>query len=427
MLFRILARVFSVKSTMDFYFCFICDKISIIEKEYRKFLIYVIKLLIFKPLVKVFNFIFINLTLIFFIIQILSKALAIFLRLIFIIYPLNSFYFFYLFLKPDHQYLCIEFVIMFFDSYILFLKYKLKCILLYIKHAIIDLFEDIINYSDHLYLKYFYSIDNTKIYRPITVNKTKLYGSFAVEYESWEYEEYKNNFQKVPAPDLQVYYPMRFAMASVMIRITGVVLAVCLLLILIFNFTNIFIIGDGNFHEFRRSLQYKFVQFVQRGVFDHIKYGDFEKYNTSTYWSTVKLVSIIFFTFARVCLNYLIFDAYIRFELVEIFKFKYLILNFFYNFFIYVFIYTLPLHLYYVVYHSYKIIYITTYIGRFIDFLKEGIKRFIQFLVPLLKRFWNFAYLVATIEEPPVDDKKYAIMKDKFIKELKEKIKKFDF
>jgi hypothetical protein len=41
-----------------------------------------------------------------------------------------------------------------------------------------------------------------------------------------EYQEYRDSFEKIPGPDLNVYYPMRFALSSVMIRLTGVILSI---------------------------------------------------------------------------------------------------------------------------------------------------------------------------------------------------------
>jgi hypothetical protein len=102
----------------------------------------------------------------------------------------------------------------------------------------------------------------------------------------------------------------------------------------------------------------------------------------------------------------LFFDAYIRFGLIEVFKIKYLILNFFYNFFIYIFIIVLPIHFYYVVYHAYKIISISKYLGYIFDYFKEIIKYFLRMLIIVLKKIWGVIYLIATVEEPDVHAQK---------------------
>jgi hypothetical protein len=75
-----------------------------------------------------------------------------------------------------------------------------------------------------------------------------------------EYQDYLDSFDKNPGPNLNVYYPMRFALSSVMIRLTGVILAISFFLFLFFYFTNLFIIVNANPSVLRRSVDYKLIE-----------------------------------------------------------------------------------------------------------------------------------------------------------------------
>jgi hypothetical protein len=311
-----------------------------------------------------------------FIFSILIKANNIVLRFIFIKLPMNVIFFFLIF-NFNLMYIFIEFVFMFVSSYILCFKSSIKSFIIDLKELSYEFF----GYPEG-------------------------YGSFAMEIYPDEYQEYLDSFENMPAPDLKVYYPMRFALSSVMIRVTGVILSVSFLLILFFNFTNLFIIVDSNFSELRRSLDYKVLEFYQNYKLWYIKNFISTKYDTLTFYSTIKCLIIIIYTTLKLSFKYLFFDAYIRFGLIEIFKIKYLILNFFYNFFSYIFIFVLPIHFYYVVYHAYKIIYISKYIGYLFDYIKQGISFFLRILIFVLKKIWNVIYLIATVEEPDVHAQK---------------------
>jgi len=128
----------------------------------------------------------------------------------------------------------------------------------------------------------------------------------------------------------------------------------------------------------------------------------------------------LIYSYVKICLNYLFFDALVRFELIETFKIKYLIFGFFYNFFINIFILVLPIHFYYVVYHSYKIIYISKYVGYLFFYLKKSIIFFFKTLWIVLKKIWNVFYDIMTSEEPDVHAPK-SIKDNKIVEDLKKK------
>lgn len=390
MLFRVLYRFIEAKSYFHHYFFLLSAKIEPFENDHSRFKEVLFNLLIFKPLCEIFKFISFCLNISFFIFSTLLKANNIVLRFIFIKVPTNML-FFYLLFDYKLTYIFIEFVFMFVSSYILSFKSSIKLFIFETKQLSYDFF----GYPEG-------------------------YGSFAMEIYPDEYQEYLDSFENIPGPDLNVYYPMRFALSSIMIRLTGIILASSFLFILILNFANLFIIIDANFNELKRALSYKELEFIINNYFFYKKYFLSNTYNTATFYSTIKCILIILYTTIKGCFKYLFFDAYTRFSLIETFKIKYLILNFFYNFFSYIFILILPIHFYYVVYHSYKLIYISTYIGYLFDYLKTLIKFFFKILIIVLKKIWNIIYLIATVEEPDVHAKSNIEQKDNNKNEQKE-------
>ena len=395
MLFRVFVRIFSAKAYFNYYFCLLTAKIVHFKNDYSKDLSVIFYLLVFKPIYAILQFILFCLNTIWFIVSILIKANNIVFRFIFIKSPINILTFFLLLCSYKIRYLVMEFFFMFVDSYILSFKDLIKSTIIECR----DILDDFIYWLEPKVIEYGPENPNMKVY-----------GNFAMEMYPEEYQEYRDSFEKNPGPDLNVYYPMRFALSSVMIRLTGVILAISFFLALFFLFINSFIIVNANPSELRRSVDYKFIETLQSYLKQYQKYTlNPEKYNTFTYYSLVKCMMIIIYTHTKICLKYLFFDAYIRFNLMSVFKIKYLTLNFFYIFFGYIFIYTLPIHLYYVVYHSYKLIYISTYIGYFYNFLKKVFNYIFKISSIVVKKIWIISYEIATVEEPPVEV--YSFMK----------------
>jgi hypothetical protein len=376
MLFRVLFRLIETKSYFHHYFHLLGAKISPYEDDYSRFLIHILNLLIFKPLCEIIKFISFCLNMVLFIFSILIKANNIVLRFIFIKLPMNLIFFYVLF-DFTLTYLVIEFAFMFVSTYVFSLKNVIKSFIRETKELSYDLF----GYPEG-------------------------YGSFAMEIYPDEYQDYLDSFDNPQAPNLNVYYPMRFALSSIMIRLTGVILSIAFLFILIFNFTNLFIIIDANISELRRSIDYKYFEYYYNHRLWYMKHFILPKEDILTFYLTLKYLFIIIYTTIKICFNYLFFDIYFSLGLTEIFKIKYLILNFFYSFFVYIFIIVLPIHFYYVVYHSYKIIYISKYIGYIFFYLKEIIKFFLRLLIVGLKKIWGIIYLIATVEEPDVHAQK---------------------
>lgn len=386
MLFRVICRALSIKGYFNHYFMLLTAKIEQFENDYRKDLKVIFYLLVFKPINAIVQFILFCLNIILFIILILLKAINIVLRFLFIKIPVNFLNFF----SYEIRYFIMEFVFMFVDTYVLFFKSAIK--------NFIFNFKEFFNFRDLFGIDNNNNIDNTD-----AVNESKVYGSLAMEIYPDEYKEYLESFDENNGPNLNVYYPMRFALSSVMIRLTGVILAISFFLFLFFYFTNLFIIVNDNPSVLRRSFFYKLIETYWNYIRQYQKYTlNPEKYNTSTFYSTFKCIMILIYFYVKLCFKYLFFDAYVRFSLIELFKIKYLILIFFYNFLIYIFIYLLPIHFYYVVYHSYKIPYISTYINYLYQFLKKILIFFFKNLFIVLKKIWSIIYQIATVEEPDV-------------------------
>ena len=375
MLFRIFFRLVDTKAYFYEYMSLLGAKISPFTNDYSRFLELLFNLLIFKPLVEIIKFISCCLNIFFFILSILLKATKIVLRFVFIKLPAILILFYVLF---DYAltYLFIEFVFMSVSAYIFSFKVVIKSQYLEYKEAF---YYDIVGYPG-------------------------LYGSFAMEIYPDEYQDYLDSFEKIPAPDLNVYYPMRFALSSVMIRLTGVILSISLIFVLFFNFTNLFIIVDSNFSELRRTFSYKIIELFTHYREYYTKYFIKSKNYDDSFFSLIKMFSRILYTKLKICFNYLLIAAYMRFEIIETcFVIKYFILHFFYNFFSYLFFFILPIHFYYVLYHSYKIVSISKYVFLLIYFIYKLIKSLIRIILIILKKIWDTFYFIMTYKDPNED------------------------
>jgi hypothetical protein len=374
MLFRVLSRLMHTKYYFDEYMVLLSEKISPFTTDYSRFLELIFNLLIVKPCIEVIKFISCCLKLFFFILSTLIQAIKIVFRFTFIKLPTIMILFYVLF-DFALTYLFIEFVFMFVSTYIFSFKVVIKSHFIEYKEAF---YYDIVGYPG-------------------------LYGSFAMEIYPDEYQDYLDSFEKIPAPDLNVYYPMRFALSSVMIRLTGVLLSISFVFILFFNFTNLFIIVDSNFSELRRTFAYKIIELFQHYREYYTKHFIKSKYFDDSFFSLIKMFSRIIYTNIKICFNYLLISAYLRFEIIEsLFMIKYFFLHFFYNFFSYLFIFIFPIHFYYVLYHSYKIISISKYVFLLIYFFYKFIKFLGKIVLIILTKIWNIFYLIATAEEPDV-------------------------
>ena len=373
MLFRVLFRLMQTKSYFHEYMCLLSAKITPFANDYSRFLEVLFNLLIFKPVSEIIKFISCCLNIIFFILSILVKANNIVFRFIFIKLPTIMILFYVLF-DFTLTYIFIEFVFMFVSTYVFSFKILIKSYYIEYKEAF---YYDIVGYPG-------------------------LYSSWAMEIYPDEYQDYLDSFEKIPAPDLNVYYPMRFALSSVMIRLTGVILSISVLAILFFNFTNLFIIVDSNFSELRRSFDYKLIEIFYKYRMWYLKHYINSTYLADSYYDLLKMLGTIIYTTIKICFYYLLVDSYIRFDLIEFFVIKYLFLKFFYNIFGYLFILILPIHFYYVLYHSHKIISISKYVYLFFYYLYILIIFFLKIIFNLLKKIWNILYLILTVEEPDV-------------------------
>lgn len=389
MLFRVIIRFINLRTYLSFFFSFLIAKISYPEEDYSRFLEYIFINLIFKPLNEIIKFFVFCFKITLFIIFIMLKAIHIVLQFVFIIVPVNIIYFIISF-NHEWRYLFVEFIFMFVDAYVLSFKYNVKA---YVYDIVFDI-------------------------------KMMVCGG-VYELSEEEYEVYRRNFNKTSAPDLKVYYPMRFALSSVMIRLTGVILSISFILIVFLNFTNIYVIVDSNFNELRRSISYKCLEFFIDLENEYLRYSDGEKYNTLTFYSTIKCIIIIIYFDIKLSINYLLFDAYERFRFSEISKIKYLTFGFIYNFLIYIFIYVLPIHLYYVIYHSYKIISITKTFGALFSFFILCLKKIYKNSKIVFNHVKTLVIFVANAEEPPVEQWKILIKLKKYELKLTDFVNKY--
>lgn len=359
MLLRFILRFINLSNYLNFFYSFMIAKFSWTEKDYSRFLEYIFINLIFNPLNKSINFFIFCIKMILFILNILLTANNIVLRFFLIIIPVNIISFILSF-SVEKRYLFVEFIFMFVDTYVLFWKYHIKCT--------------------------YYEFRDMEV----------------IELTDEEYEEYRKSLTMITAPDLRIYYPMRFALSSVMIRLTGVILSVSIFLILFFEFINLFVIVDSNFNELRRTVVFKLIESVNNYKGETDKYLDATKYSTKTYLGLIQCMLIVIYLYLYFCVNYLIFAAYVRFEiLLELIELKHFIYNLIYNFLSRIFIYVLPIHLYYVTYHSYKIFSITKLISTFYNKLKLGMKNLIQFSRFIGTPVWRYTVFMIQVENPP--------------------------
>lgn len=360
MLLRFILRFINLSNYLNFFYSFMIEKFSWPEKDYSRFLEYIFINLIFNPLNKIINFFIFCIKMILFILNILLTANNIVLRFFLIIIPVNIISFVLSF-SVEKRYLFVEFIFMFVDTYVLFWKYHIKCT--------------------------YYEFRDMEV----------------IELTDEEYEEYRKSLTMITSPDLRIYYPMRFALSSVMIRLTGVILSVSIFLILIFEFIHLFVIVDSNFNELRRTVVFKLIEAVNNYKGETDKYLDATKYSTKTYLGLIQCMLIVIYLYLYFCVNYLIFAAYVRFEvLLEFIELKHFIYNLIYNFLSRIFIYVLPIHLYYVTYHSYKIFSITKSLSTFYKKLKIGVKNLIQVSRFIGTPIWNYTIFMIQVENPPV-------------------------
>lgn len=357
MLFRLMNKVINIKEYINFFY-FICfAEYSQHRNDYRRFLIFFFKDLVVGTTFKLLYLIIFCFQVVFYIINIMIKAHNIVMRAI-IKYLFNFFIFNWECYTYEHRYLAIEIAVMFLETYL----YKFKYYWLII-------FYDYLKYLD---LKLIDRVPLQFKRSKLIIKNTELE---IIYVELKDYEQYQDETtEKVPAPDLKVYYPMRFALSSIMIRLTGVILSISLLFILIFEYTNLFSIVNNNISELRRFIPYKFMEFFVNLDTYYYKYFpretkiyargltfyeetdvNYPVYNTLTFFSTVKCFIGIIGVVIRNIYYYFVIDIYQRFDILSFEATKNYYLNYFYNFLKYIFIYVLPIHIYYVIYHSFDL------------------------------------------------------------------------
>jgi hypothetical protein len=352
MIIRVFCHTLSILNLISIQFKIFDKKFQEFEDDYIRFLICIFNLFVFEPIFNIIQTFFI----IFYIILFLLNY---FFFLFFIKIP--AILLFFLILQPFNlTYLFVEIIYMFITPYIFYFKYPL----LVIKGA---LSKDIPEF---------------------------------VFFDSADYKVKKKNMS---SPDLKVYYPMKFALSSVLIRVTGVILSFSFLFIFFFSFFNIFITGNVILGDFDKIFPLKIINFFSGYI--HIvneDYYDASKYNNKTFYSTIKCILILMYTYFSICYKYLYYDFVIRFAVASYFTKLPIIFYFSYILFIKLFICILPIHIYYVINHSYRIISISKYINYMFFYLKLFIKYLFQRLIISFKKLWEFVIYIAKAEDKPL-------------------------
>ena len=204
-------------------------------------------------------------------------------------------------------------------------------------------------------------------------------------------ENYKRPINTVPAPDLKIYYPMRFALNSVVVRITGFILSISLLLIFIFSFINFFLLGNLNIGDmFYSGFVIKFLTIFADDIQENPITHDLSKHNNYTFFSNLYCLLYVMGNFLFICLKYFYYDTMFRFQLSFLLDIRHLISLFFYLFTSKMFITILPIHFYYVLYHCYTLLPVSKAIEYIILYFLILLKGFFIALIRLLKGIINF-------------------------------------
>ena len=357
MIIRVFFHTLFIFHYLNNQFLIFDKKFQEFEEDYRRFLIYIFNLFIFEPICDIIK----NFLIIFYIINFIFKF---FFTLFFIKIP-GILFFTYLIQPFNLTYILIESIYMFIILYISYIKYPL------------------------------FIIKNFIIY--LITEKTKLPKIIIIDNEN-----YKIKKNIMYAPDLKVYYPMKFALSSILVRLTGIILSVSFIFIFFFTFINIFINGNAIFGDFEKIFPLKIVSFFSGYVFDDAIYYDPLIYNNKTFYSTLKCILIIMYTYISVCFKYLYYDFVIRFALYTHFYKIQIFFSFIYILFIKLFICILPIHIYYVIHHSFKIISISKYISYLFFYLKQIIKYLFNYLVLIFKKIWSIIVYIAKAEDKPL-------------------------
>lgn len=202
-------------------------------------------------------------------------------------------------------------------------------------------------------------------------------------------EELKKKQSNELSPDLKVYYPMEYAMKSVMVRLTGVFLFIFLFIILIFEFMTIYLSPNLVFLFFP-LFELKYIQIMRdfnlQTFYEFASASDYFKNNSKSFFYLLKCIIYLAYFIFNICILFFCYffklffyfswillndDNYINFKIMFFYNFsKNLILMFF--------IY----HIYYTFFHTY--IFINNFFIDSLTFLiicKQIIKFYLKKLI----------------------------------------------
>lgn len=192
--------------------------------------------------------------------------------------------------------------------------------------------------------------------------------------------------QTTLSPDLLIHYPMRFALNSVLIRLTGVILCILLFIILFLNSTHLFFTTDEIF--FGKHPYVKMTIYAERfnGICD---------YNSETFWTSFKCMTRFSYFTIYSMYKYLYYETCWKNGLDHPYWRKSYFQLFPSVFFCKLLILIIPLHLYVVYCHAYKNYHLVSlFFNNFFFFSKRLIKVLLEKLIIIFKKLWDVIYLI---------------------------------
>lgn len=196
------------------------------------------------------------------------------------------------------------------------------------------------------------------------------------------------------APDLWIYYPMRFALSSVLIRLTGIILSLICLIILYFNFFNVYLFTGIaiNDIEFLHNIKmvYAFQGYVVTLPGELVPpYKNEEVYNMETLKGVRKCLYLeiktqIFVWYKVYYYSFIDFN-----ELEYLFDIKPTIILFLKGIIIPIFFAVLPWHIYYAFKHLHKTISIERLLMDFFSVSYFYLKRIVNISIPIIIKIYN--------------------------------------
>lgn len=187
-------------------------------------------------------------------------------------------------------------------------------------------------------------------------------------------DELKKKTNNEVSPDLKVYYPMEYAMKSVMVRLTGVALFIFILLVLIFEFVSIYISPNLLFLFFP-LFELKYIQIMRdfqlQTFYELVSANDYFKNNSKSFFYLIKCIIYLAYFLFNICILFFCYFFKLFFYLSWIMlndeNYTNIKIMFFYNFFKNSILIFFIIHIYYTFSHTY--IFINNFFMDSLSFL----------------------------------------------------------